>query len=112
MAIKEQCGKSDFMRIKATLQDEIKLLKSGKKLTLKKVSLPSKPKEMSAAEIAILRKKQLNMSQHVFASLLNVSTKTVQAWEQNHNHPNGTALRLLQLIGEKPEIFTKHLVAG
>ena len=38
------------------------------------------------------------MSQAVFAATLNVSTKTVQAWEQGLRTPSQASARLLQLL--------------
>jgi putative transcriptional regulator len=42
------------------------------------------------------------MSQAVFARVLNVSTKTVQSWEQGERKPSHAALRMLQLFRERP----------
>lgn len=44
---------------------------------------------------------QHHLSQSVFASYLNVSTKLVQKWEQNDSHPKGAALKLLSLVEKK-----------
>ena len=46
------------------------------------------PKPLSKEDIVKLRKK-LRVSQSAFAVLLNISTKTVQKWEQGENQPNG-----------------------
>ena len=50
------------------------------------------------------------MSQAVFARLLNVSTKTVQSWEQGTRKPSRAALRLIQIFGKNPDGVLK--VAG
>jgi DNA-binding XRE family transcriptional regulator len=42
------------------------------------------------------------MSQAVFARLLNVSTKTVQSWEQGDRKPSQAALRLIQVFRHNP----------
>jgi putative transcriptional regulator len=55
------------------------------------VSIPVPPKSMSGSEIKRLRKR-LNYSQVAFAQVLNVSTKTVQAWEQGVRAPSDAAL--------------------
>src|SRR5688500_12345037 len=52
--------------------------------------------KMSSQEISELRKR-LGYSQQVFARLLNVSPKTVQAWEQGTREPSGEALKLLAI---------------
>jgi putative transcriptional regulator len=41
-----------------------------------------------------------NVSQAVFASILNISLITVQQWEIGHKRPTGTALKLLYLVKE------------
>ena len=48
-------------------------------------------------------RKQLGVSQPVFARALNVSPETVRAWEQGKNTPGGPAARLLEVAGEHPE---------
>ena len=42
------------------------------------------------------------MSQAIFAQVLNVSTKTVQSWEQGQRKPSHAALRLIQVFREDP----------
>ena len=64
------------------------------------------PKVLSAKQIASLRTK-LRLSQSVFAKLLNVSPKTVMAWEQGQNPPNGSSLRMLEMIKNDPERFLR-----
>jgi putative transcriptional regulator len=62
------------------------------------------PKPLSREEIIGIRKK-LRVSQSAFALLLNISTKTVQKWEQGENHPNGSSLKLLTIAKTRPEIL-------
>ena len=59
---------------------------------------------MSSHEIARIRKR-LNYSQSVFARVLNVSTKTVQAWEQGVRVPSDAALKLLTIAKKHPEVL-------
>ncbi len=94
-----------FKGIRGGLLEVIDSLEKGKKLTCREVSVPEPPHKMTSKEIANLREKKLNVSQHIFALLLNVSPKTVQAWEQNVNTPSGPALRLLWLIRNRPDII-------
>jgi putative transcriptional regulator len=42
------------------------------------------------------------ISQAVFAQVLNVSTKTVQSWEQGQRKPSQAALRLIQVFRQNP----------
>jgi putative transcriptional regulator len=41
-----------------------------------------------------------NVSQAVFASILNTSLSTIQKWEIGNKRPTGTALKLLHLVKE------------
>lgn len=42
-----------------------------------------------------------NLSQAVFASVLNISVSTVQKWEVGDKKPSGPSLKLLDLIERK-----------
>jgi putative transcriptional regulator len=68
----------------------------------KKILAPPPPKPRSSASIVRLRHR-LNYSQAMFARLLNVSTKTVQAWEQGTRKPSDAALKLLAIAEKHPE---------
>jgi putative transcriptional regulator len=59
---------------------------------------------MKKHEIVKLRQ-QLNLSQAVFAGVLNVSVKTVQAWEQGLRQPSDAALKLLTIAKKHPEVL-------
>lgn len=59
---------------------------------------------LSADSIAKIRKK-MNVSQGVFARMLNVSIGSVKSWEQGLRQPKGPSLKLLHLITKHPEIF-------
>ncbi len=54
-------------------------------------------KPLSAQEIKQIRTTN-NVSQPVFARCLNVSVSSVQKWEQGKRHPEGPALKLLNLV--------------
>jgi putative transcriptional regulator len=66
------------------------------------IELPDEPPEIDAATLVALRD-QSRMSQAVFARLLNVSTKTVQSWEQGVRTPSHASRRLLQIYSQHPE---------
>lgn len=76
----------------------------GKRADLRTTSLPRPPKELSAKEIAKLRTR-LNVSQAVFASYLNISKRTVQAWEQGLGKPSGASLKLLAIAKKDPKVL-------
>lgn len=54
----------------------------------------------SGREIVALRAKA-NMSQAVFARILNVGTSTLSQWEREEKRPRGTAARLLAIVKAK-----------
>jgi putative transcriptional regulator len=96
--------KNDFFEdLKAGLEAAIEHA-SGKRMDLRTTTLPRPPRELSAKEIAKLRS-QLNVSQAVFAKYLNISTKTVQSWEQGIGKPNGASLKLLSIAKKNPRIL-------
>lgn len=55
---------------------------------------------LGAAKIKRIRK-QANVSQAVFAAVLNTSVSTVQKWEVGEKRPSGPSLKLLSLIERK-----------
>lgn len=69
------------------------------------------PEAYDAARIHGLRVR-LGLTQQHFANALNVSDKTVKAWEQGINVPSGPALRLLQIAERQPEVFTTQRPQG
>jgi len=48
---------------------------------------------------------EINVSQAVFARYLNVSVKSVQAWEQGTGRPSGAALKLLSIASKNPKVL-------
>jgi putative transcriptional regulator len=54
-------------------------------------------KELSPAAIKRLRERA-NLSQAVFAAVINTSVSTVQKWEIGDKRPSGPSLKLLNLI--------------
>ncbi len=69
-----------------------------------RIAVPPAAKQMSANEIASLRER-LNYSQSIFARMLNVSVKSVQAWEQGLREPSNEALKLLAIAEKHPEVL-------
>ena len=81
-------------------------LEGKEKLTLRVTSLilPAPIKRVKPKEIAGIRQ-ELNVSQPVFAALLNVPLATARSWEQGRRKPSGAALRLLDLARQRPKIL-------
>jgi putative transcriptional regulator len=57
----------------------------------------SEPKHYTARDVVRIRRK-LNVSQAVFAYLLNASASTIKKWETGIKEPGGANCRLLQII--------------
>jgi putative transcriptional regulator len=81
-------------------------LKGSRKLTLrtKTVSLPPRVKPLSPAQVRAIRKR-LNVSQPVFAAMMNIPTVTAASWERGRRQPTGAALRLLDIARRHPEVL-------
>ena len=87
-------------RLKAGLTEAVQYAKG--ELTLRTAVVPPPPPEVDANGVTSLRTRA-GMSQAVFARVLNVSTKTVQSWEQGERRPSQAALRMLQVVREDPQ---------
>ncbi len=81
-------------------------LEGKRKVTMRfsRLALAAPVKVIKPREITAIRAK-LNVSQPVFASLLNVPVTTARSWEQGKRKPSGAALRLLDLARRRPEIL-------
>jgi putative transcriptional regulator len=55
-------------------------------------------------------REELKISQNIFAELLGVSVRTLQAWEQGTRNPSGAALSLLKIASARPEIVKNILM--
>lgn len=77
------------------------------KTTLRIEPLP----DISAEDIKAIRKK-LGFTQAVFAAVIGVSTKTVEAWETGTNQPIGPARRMISLIQFDPEILQSYHIVN
>jgi putative transcriptional regulator len=82
--------------------DDVQAYREGRRHDLRTTILPAAPEPMDAAAIRALRER-IGASQAVFAMALNVSTKTVQAWESGARTPDGGNLKLLRVGEATPE---------
>lgn len=87
MKTKRDIGKEILEGIQSIKKDE------SKKYVL---SLPS--------DIINIRKK-LHLSQSSFASLMGISKRTLEDWEQGRRNPSGSACSLLRIAQKHPEVF-------
>jgi putative transcriptional regulator len=72
------------------------------KITMRKFDLMCLPsiKKLDSAAIREIRIRE-QLSQAVFACILNVSLSTVRHWEIGDKRPSGTALKLLNIVKQK-----------
>ena len=96
---------SVFRKIKSGLKEAIEHEKSGPKGSKARVrtrELRIAPTvDFSADEVRGLRL-SMQLSQDLFAALLGVSPETVAKWEQGHNSPARSSVRLLEILKAKP----------
>ena len=90
-----------FEDLMAGAQEAVAWHKGEKILTVRDVELKA-PAAMSARQVTAIRAK-LRVSQAAFARILNVSPKTVQAWETNARQPSDAALKLLSIAKKHPD---------
>ena len=90
-----------FERLKTGLEEGIRHARGEITLKTTTLEMPDPPPEVRADELTEIRLGS-GMSQAVFAQVLNVSTKTVQSWEQGTRKPSQAALRLIQVFRQDP----------
>lgn len=73
---------------------------ANKKVRIHTVSVEPVPTFDSTSVKAV--RNSLGMTQAVFASVMGVSKKTVEAWEQGANTPSGPSCRLLEMFRTDP----------
>ena len=54
-------------------------------------------------------RERTSLSQSEFASLIGVSVKTLQNWEQDRRRPTGPAAALLRIIAYEPRLAVKAI---
>jgi putative transcriptional regulator len=89
-------------QIRKGLEEAIRHARGEITLKTTVLELPEEPPEIDAPTLVAIRD-QSRMSQAVFARLLNVSSKTVQSWEQGLRTPSHAARRLIQIYSQHPE---------
>lgn len=94
-----------FAALKESMEDALAYERGERRnLKVSRIQAPRPPKALSPQDIARIRQK-LNCSQAVFAMMLNISPKTVQAWEQGSREPGDAALKLLTIAKRHPEVL-------
>ncbi len=69
------------------------------------------PKVQFTTDQIIAIRKQMNLSQTVFAKVLNVSASSIRQWEQGKRKPSGSTKILLELLEKSPHLLDYRLSA-
>ena len=96
-----------YERLKESLEQAVAYKngdKSKARVTVYEMPVP----EYKAKDVVRVRSK-LNLSQRGFATVLGVSSRTVEAWEGGRNEPHGAARHLIYLI-EKDTNLVDNLI--
>ena len=96
--------------IASTVSDmlDAELKVSFNKKELDKLGVDVVSVTLSSYEIKTIRQR-LDVSQSVFAKLLNVSLSSVRHWEQNRRKPSGSTMVLLELLQKDPNILAYRI---
>ncbi len=95
-----------------TVQD---MLNSGIKTSFTKKELDSLGIKIPEIQLTTFQikaiREQMNLSQTVFARLLNVSPSSIRQWEQGKRKPTGSTKVLLELLKKSPHLLDYRLSA-
>ena len=86
---------SEIAKFQADLLNSVQQMRSGQAARVTKVRLPT----------AVEARAKTGLSQQDFASLLGVSARTLQDWEQGRREPTGAAKTLLRVAASHPKIL-------
>jgi putative transcriptional regulator len=86
---------SEIKKFQQDLLESVKQMRAGQAASMTQVKIPA------AAEA----RAHVGLSQVDFASLLGVSARTLQDWEQGRREPTGAAKTLLQVAITHPEVL-------
>lgn len=78
---------------------------------LNKLAVKIPPISLAPKRIKKIRKKT-NLSQSVFARLLNVSSSSIRQWEQGKRMPTGSTKVLLDILDKNPHILDYRIQAN
>ena len=88
------------------LSEAVEYEKGNLKANTPKISVAPLP-EIQGTEVRNIRM-SLEMTQVIFAQIMGVSVKTVEAWAGGRCEPNGTARRMLSMLKSDPKLPEKY----
>ena len=80
------------------------------KVSARKTKLIIKPVDTFSNDDIKLIRKRTGLSQVMFAGSMGVSPKTVEAWENGRNMPDGASRRLLEIVRDDPGFIKRFQV--
>ena len=86
---------SEIENFQKDLLESVRQMKRGEAVRTTQVKLPE----------AAQARSMVGMSQQAFATLLGVSPRTLQDWEQGRRSPTGAAKTLLRVAMAHPEVL-------
>ena len=92
-----------FSALRRSLQEAVSF-EQGDDAGLRVTELPPPPKPLTPHQIRAIRK-SFNVSQVVFARIINVSPNAVESWEQGARRPREATLKLLTIAHKHPEVL-------
>jgi putative transcriptional regulator len=84
-------------------EDAIAFHAGDRQLTVRDVA--RRPPERMGAKEVLEVQTRMRVSQEAFARMLNVSPRTMQAWETDARRPSAAALKLLAVAKAHPEVL-------
>ena len=99
--MRESKRKPLFERLTKGLKEGVS--HAREELALKVVDVPEEPPEIDGLTLAALRE-EAAMTQSLFAKVLNVSSKTVQSWEQGVREPSMSSRRMIHIFSQRPDV--------
>jgi DNA-binding transcriptional regulator YiaG len=93
-------------RIAAALEIDSPQLFSMTTITEEAVKRFQKAVSFNTSEIKQIRQ-STGLSQVMFAGSLGVSPKTIEAWENGRNKPEGASRRLLEIVRDDPSFLVR-----
>jgi len=100
---------NEFLQAVEQVRDHVT---GRRKITMRTVGVSiTQANKLGARQIRSIRTR-LNVSQEVFARMLNVPIVTEASWEKGRRNPSGAALRLLQIARNKPEVLLEPASGG
>ncbi|MBU2849149.1 helix-turn-helix domain-containing protein [Acidithiobacillus ferriphilus] len=101
MTEKELMERDAKRGIGAELLESVRQMKAGRKDAIHKIDVP----QVVQARISA------GLSQSQFATLMGVSVRTLQDWEQGRGNPSGAAMTLLRIAARHPDVIREVQMA-